>query len=202
MLAKICGITTIEAGLKAAESGADFIGFVFAKSKRQVTKQQARVIAEKLPVNVKKVGVFVNEDLATIQDIAKTVELDYVQLHGDESADFCKSVGYPIIKAFQIREQADVDELANYKCDYFLLDSPAGKYRGGNGETFNWSLVKDLADLEGKVLLAGGLHAGNVAEAIKEVKPAGIDVSSGVETNGIKDNDKIKAFIHEVKRDR
>lgn len=202
MLAKICGITTIESGLQAAEAGADFIGFVFAKSKRQVTKQQAQVIAEQLPVNVKKVGVFVNEDLATIQDIAKTVGLDYVQLHGDESADFCKAVGYPIIKAFEIREQADVAQLVNYQCAYFLLDSPAGKYRGGNGETFNWSLVKDLPDIEGKVLLAGGLHAGNVAEAIKEVKPTGIDVSSGVETNGVKDNQKIKAFIYEVKRDR
>ncbi|WP_117161100.1 phosphoribosylanthranilate isomerase [Paraliobacillus sp. X-1268] len=202
MLAKICGITTIEAGLQAAEAGADFIGFVFAKSKRQVTKQQARLIAEKLPDNVKKVGVFVNEELATIQDIAKTVGLDYVQLHGDESAAFCKEVNYPVIKAFQIRDQADVEQLVGYQCAYFLLDSPAGKYRGGNGETFNWSLVKDIPAIEGKVLLAGGLHAGNVAEAIEEVNPTGIDVSSGVETNGAKDNEKIKAFIHEVKRDR
>ncbi len=202
MLAKICGITTIEAGLQAAAAGADFIGFVFAKSKRQVTKQQARLIAEKLPDNVKKVGVFVNEELATIQDIAKTVGLDYVQLHGDESAAFCKEVNYPVIKAFQIRDQADVEQLVGYQCAYFLLDSPAGKYRGGNGETFNWSLVKDIPAIEGKVLLAGGLHAGNVAEAIEEVNPTGIDVSSGVETNGAKDNEKIKAFIHEVKRDR
>ncbi len=202
MLAKICGITTIEAGLQAAAAGADFIGFVFAKSKRQVTKQQARLIAEKLPDNVKKVGVFVNEELATIQDVAKTVGLDYVQLHGDESAAFCKEVNYPVIKAFQIRDQADVEQLVGYQCAYFLLDSPAGKYRGGNGETFNWSLVKDIPAIEGKVLLAGGLHAGNVAEAIEEVNPTGIDVSSGVETNGAKDNEKIKAFIHEVKRDR
>lgn len=202
MLAKICGITTIEAGSQAANAGADFIGFVFAESKRQLTMEQAKVIADTLPNEVKKVGVFVNEELETIQTIAKTVGLDYVQLHGDESAAFCQAVGYPIIKAFQIQTEADIEQLANYHCSYFLLDSPSGKYRGGNGETFDWKLAKNLPNIQGKVLLAGGLHAGNVAEAISEVNPAGIDVSSGVETDGIKDNEKIKAFINEVKKER
>ena len=202
MLAKICGITTVEAGRQAVDAGADFIGFVFADSKRRVTKEQAKEISKQLPADVKKAGVFVNEELEVIQDIASIVGLDYVQLHGEESPDFCRKVGYPIIKAFQIRERADLKKLADYQCDYFLLDSPAGKYRGGNGEVFDWALAKNLAHLAGKILVAGGLHAGNVKEAINEVTPAGVDVSSGVETDGIKDNKKIRAFIHEVKKER
>ncbi|GGM33356.1 N-(5'-phosphoribosyl)anthranilate isomerase [Paraliobacillus quinghaiensis] len=202
MLTKICGITTVEAGREAAFAGADFIGFVFAESKRRVTKEQAKEISEKLPPNVKKVGVFVDEELGTIQEIASIVGLDYIQLHGEESPGFCQKVGYPVIKAFHIHERGDLMKLVNYQCDYFLLDSPAGKYRGGNGEVFNWSLAKDLPYLTGKILVAGGLHAGNVREAISEVNPAGVDVSSGVETDGVKDKEKIRAFIHEVKKER
>ncbi|MCT2538189.1 phosphoribosylanthranilate isomerase [Aquibacillus koreensis] len=199
MKVKICGITTQQAADQAIESGADFIGFVFAKSKRRIDKDRAKAIAESIPSNVKKVGVFVNEDVEVIKDIAETVGLDYVQLHGDESPEFCDRVGFPIIKAFQVRSKSDLEEISNYNCNYYLLDSPAGKYRGGNGETFDWKLTKDL-NLDGKVILAGGLHAENVQDAIKEVQPEGIDVSSGVETDGAKDLNKIDAFIKEAKK--
>ncbi|MBM7570615.1 phosphoribosylanthranilate isomerase [Aquibacillus albus] len=200
MKVKICGITTVEAAQQAIEAGTDFIGFVFARSKRSVSKEQAKRIAEQIPAHVKKVGVFVNEDLEAVQSIAADVGLDYVQLHGDETPEYCSKLGFPIIKAFQIKSKADLDQLSEYQTEYVLLDSPAGKYRGGNGETFDWSLTTGLSSLSDKVILAGGLRAENVQEAIKEVNPVGVDVSSGVETDGVKDTEKIAAFIKEAKK--
>lgn len=201
MKVKICGITTVEAAEHAVAAGADFIGFVFADSKRRIDKQKAKEIASVLPSTIKKVGVFVNESPETIEDIAKTVRLDYVQLHGDESPEYCQQLSYPVIKAFQVKAKSDFNDIAAYPCAYYLLDSPAGKYRGGNGETFDWELAKDVTNLEGKVILAGGLHAGNVQQAIAEVHPIGVDVSSGVETDGAKDLEKITAFIREAKQE-
>ncbi|PWU67070.1 phosphoribosylanthranilate isomerase [Gracilibacillus dipsosauri] len=197
---KICGLMKQEDIQAASEAGADFIGFVFAKSKRQLTKEHACELASFVPPQVKKVGVFVNEKLEVIEEIAEKADLDYIQLHGDESPDFCSQLSLPVIKAFQIHSLADLEGISTYDCAYYLLDSPAGKYRGGNGETFDWSIVKDRDFLDKKVLLAGGLSAENVEEAIREVNPAGLDVSSGVETNGVKDVAKIKAFIQAAKK--
>ncbi|UFT99066.1 phosphoribosylanthranilate isomerase [Radiobacillus kanasensis] len=199
MKVKICGIKTVEAAKAVVESGADFIGFVFADSKRMVTKEEAKEIADTLPSSIQKVGVFVNEEPEVVQEIATYVGLDYVQLHGDETPAYCEQIKVPMIKAFQVRSKEDLQTLERYNCDYYLLDSPAGKYRGGNGETFDWSLAKGLANLEGKIMLAGGLHAENVAEAIREVYPVGVDISSGVETDGSKDPDKIYAFVKAAK---
>ncbi|WP_407272495.1 phosphoribosylanthranilate isomerase [Radiobacillus sp. PE A8.2] len=199
MKVKICGITTIDAAKHAANAGADFIGFVFADSKRRIDVQQAKKVAAHIPADVKKVGVFVNETVDTIHHIATTVGLDYVQLHGDESPAFCEQLDFPIIKAFQVRSKDDLDVLENYACEYYLLDSPAGKYRGGNGDKFDWTLAKHMPNLKGKILLAGGLHEQNVQQALAEVNPDGVDVSSGVETNGQKDLDKITAFITKAK---
>ncbi len=200
MKVKICGITTKEAAQEAVRSGADFIGFVFARSKREVTKEQAAEIAKVIPASVKKVGVFVNESQEMIEEIVQTAGLDYIQLHGDESPEFCNSFRKPVIKAFHVKEKDDLLAIQNYQCAYYLLDSPAGKYRGGNGEKFDWSLAKDISFFDGKIILAGGLHADNVQEAIREVNPAGIDVSSGVETNGEKDLAKINIFIQKAKQ--
>ncbi|QGH36465.1 phosphoribosylanthranilate isomerase [Gracilibacillus salitolerans] len=197
---KICGLQNEEAIQAAAGAGADFIGFVFAKSKRRVTKEQASKLARFVPSHVKKVGVFVNESIETIQEIAYDVGLDYVQLHGDESPAFCQEVGLPVIKAFEVRQANDLDNIADYDCAYYLLDSPAGKYRGGSGETFDWSIAKEYDFLNKKILLAGGLKVGNIEDAIKEVSPAGVDVSSGVETDDEKDLNKIKAFIDAAKK--
>src|SRR5690606_32692524 len=113
-----------------------------------------------------------------IEEIVQTVGLDYVQLHGDETPDFVNQLPYPVIKAFQVRSEKDLEQLESYNCDYYLLDSPAGKYRGGNGETFDWNLAKSFDFLDKKVILAGGLTPENVAQAVQEVVPAGVDVSS------------------------
>lgn len=200
MIIKICGITTMEGAKAASKAGADFIGFVFADSKRKIAPYKAKEIASTIPNNVKKVGVFVNESLTNILQIAKEVDLDIIQLHGDEPAAFCKQIPLPTIKAFGIQCQEDIVGLSSYDCDYYLVDSPTGRYRGGNGTTFDWSLMKDHGIAREQLMLAGGLHAENIEIAISIVKPAAIDVSSGVETNGKKDPDKIKAFIHKAKQ--
>ncbi|MDX8045108.1 phosphoribosylanthranilate isomerase [Gracilibacillus sp. S3-1-1] len=197
---KICGLQTIEAVEAVVSAGADFIGFVFAESKRKITKDKAIELAQVVPEHVKKVGVFVNEEAEMMKEIAHAVGLDYVQLHGDESATFCQELGLPVIKAFEVREASDLEKLKEYDCEYYLLDSPAGKYRGGSGETFNWQLAKEYDFLNKKILLAGGLNTDNVAEAIEEVSPFGVDVSSGVETNGEKDIAKINAFVDAAKK--
>ncbi|MGM8365453.1 phosphoribosylanthranilate isomerase [Virgibacillus sp. W0181] len=194
MLVKICGIQTIEAGTTAVEAGADFIGFVFAPSSRRLSPFQAAGIAHSLPSSVKKVGVFVNEQVETILTIAETVKLDYIQLHGDEAAEIAEVLPYPIIKAFSI-DEAIHEQIDQYPCDYYLIDSPARKYRGGSGKTFDWEKMLTLPIDRKKILLAGGLTAENIQEAIEVVKPAGVDVSSGVETDGVKDNTKIRQFL-------
>lgn len=199
MQVKICGIKTPETARYAADSGADWLGLMFADSKRRISVETAKEIREQLPPGVKIAGVFVDEPLETVNQIVEEVGLDYVQLHGNESPDYCRQIKAPVIKAFQIRSEADFAEIETYPCDYFLLDSPGGKYRGGSGETFDWKLIRHAPQLQGKVLLAGGLKPENIEEAIREVKPAGVDVSSGVETNGEKDHAKIKAFIDAAK---
>lgn len=201
MIVKVCGITSVEAALTACDAGVDILGFVFAKSKRKVTAEQAATIIERLPKDVKTAGVFVNESIETITHIAETAKLDYIQLHGDESPEFCSGITYPVIKAFSIKEKEDLQQLDQYDCEYFLLDSPGIKYRGGSGVPFDWGLLEHMNILGDKVILAGGLNATNVQEAIQKVQPAGVDVSSGVETNGIKDLDKIAAFINEAKKE-
>ncbi|SNZ04214.1 phosphoribosylanthranilate isomerase [Terribacillus aidingensis] len=195
MIVKICGIQSVDAGLAAAEAGADMIGFVFAESTRQVTADQAAQIGKKLPSHVKKVGVFVNEPIDSLLNIADTAALDYIQLHGDETPAYVKELNKPVMKAFSVSSESDLKRLTAYACDYYLLDSPAEAYRGGNGTPFDWSLASSKTLPREKLFLAGGLHADNVQQAISEVSPAGVDVSSGVETNKQKDSLKIKQFI-------
>ncbi|RDW21081.1 N-(5'-phosphoribosyl)anthranilate isomerase [Oceanobacillus arenosus] len=194
MLVKICGITTKEAGAVATQSGADFIGFVFAESKRKISPEAASEIVRSLPSSVEKVGVFVNETVDRMIEVAKIVGLDYIQLHGEEPADVAKALPYKIIKAFSVTKE-NASSIESFPCDYYLLDSPKGEYHGGNGITFDWSMIDLLSIPTEKILLAGGLNADNITEAIRLAQPAGVDVSSGVETNGIKDNEKIKRFI-------
>ncbi|MCJ8008475.1 phosphoribosylanthranilate isomerase [Lederbergia wuyishanensis] len=199
MKVKICGIMSEEAALAASEAGADFLGFVFAESKRKITPESAALIIQRVQQNVKSVGVFVNESYENIIRIAGIAKLDYIQLHGDESPEFCKSLPYPVIKAFSIKEQDDIKQLAKYDCEYFLVDSPGVKYRGGSGIPFDWSLLEHLDIPREKIILAGGLDSENVKKAITTVKPAIVDVSSGVETNGVKDLRKIQEFLATAK---
>ncbi|MFC5465506.1 phosphoribosylanthranilate isomerase [Lederbergia graminis] len=201
MQVKICGIMSEEAALAACEAGADVIGFVFAESRRKISPERAAELRRLFPNNVKAAGVFVNETLENIKHIAEVANLDYIQLHGDETPEFCASVPYKVVKAFSIRTKADLDRLLDYDnhVDYFLLDSPGTDFRGGSGIPFDWDLLRDLPIERSKFILAGGLHAGNVQTAIKQVQPIMVDVSSGVETNGVKDLEKIRAFIKNAK---
>ncbi len=198
MLVKICGIRTNEAAEVAAQAGADFIGFVFAPSKRQITPEKAANIAKTIPASVRKVGVFVNETVENMKKIAEQVGLDVIQLHGDESPMMVEQLPYQTIKAFSI-DQVDAKTIHSYPVDYYLIDSPIGEHRGGTGKTFDWDLATELGLDQSKVILAGGLSPSNVQTAIKQVSPAGVDVSSGVETAGEKDHQKIKQFIQNAK---
>lgn len=198
MLVKICGIKTETAAAAAAQAGADYIGFVFAPGKRQIAPGDAAKIAESLPPSVKKVGVFVNETVERMLEIAELAELDFIQLHGDEPPEIAEELPYKIIKAFPM-DPDRLTDIQTYPCDYYLLDSPFGKKRGGNGTTFDWNLTEKLSLDPSKILLAGGLSPENVTRAMKLVNPVGVDVSSGVETNGVKDLSKIKRFIKTVK---
>ncbi|MBB6455122.1 phosphoribosylanthranilate isomerase [Salirhabdus euzebyi] len=200
MKVKICGIQDEETAKVVVESGAEFIGFVFAKSKRKVSIEQAKAIATTIPTTVKKVAVCVNPTMEEIETIMNEVGVDYIQLHGDETPAFCRQIPIPVIKAFPIKEQQDIQKVAEYEADYFLFDSPGGKYRGGSGMTFDWEMLRDVNIPREKVIVAGGLHPSNVKAAIQEVNPAIVDVSSGVETDGKKDAKKIKQFIESAKQ--
>jgi len=189
---KICGIKTMEAAGAAVESGADFIGFVFADSKRRISPEQARIISKALPSFIKKVGVFVNEDPSIILNIAADVGLDYIQLHGNESPQVADSLPYPVIKAFSSNNLAQIHD---YTCEYYLIDSP----KAGSGEVFDWKALEMLDIDKEKLILAGGLTIQNVESAILTVHPAVVDVSSGVETNHEKNPTKIKSFVENAR---
>lgn len=199
MKVKICGIRDADTALAAVAYGADAIGFVFAESKRKVELEKAKDIIEKLPSEVMKVGVFVNETLEGIEKIASFTGLTHIQLHGDEAASLSESLTLPVIKAASIESDETLDEIKNYPCEYLLLDGPKGKYRGGNGIAFNWKNINLDVLKEKKIILAGGLHQENVEEAIQTIQPDMVDVSSGVETDGKKDLQKIKIFIEKAK---
>ncbi|KEK22219.1 phosphoribosylanthranilate isomerase [Bacillus gaemokensis] len=200
MKVKICGITDLETAKKACEYGADAIGFVFAKSKREIAPEQARKIIAKLPMDVMKIGVFVNESVEVIQKIAEECGLTHVQLHGEEENHHIRRLNIPSIKAVGVNSEQDIPQMVGYETNYILFDSPKGKFQGGNGKTFSWKLLKHMPeDLRKKSILAGGLHIGNVEKAIKMVRPYMVDVSSGVETDGKKDAEKIKQFIIKAK---
>lgn len=196
---KICGVKEVEHVKAAVEAGADFIGLMFAPSKRNITVTQAIELAAHIPQHVKKVGVFVNEDPEIIQQIATQVGLDYIQYHGDETAEQIKAIGLPAIKAFSIRTEEDVKRAATYDVDYYLFDAPGTDFRGGSGESFDWTLLDEVDIALDKVILAGGLNEENVGIAIMLVAPFAVDVSSGVEVDGRKSSDKIKGFIERAK---
>ena len=202
MQVKICGVTTNEALTAAIDASADMIGFVFAPSRRRIEPAHAAGLVKKLPCHIQSVGVFVNESRKNILLMAEEVKLDIIQLHGEEAPDFCRSLPLPVIKAFSVRQDSDLANAAEYDCEYYLFDSPGVTHQGGSGIPFDWNLLGNLAIPREKVILAGGLNEGNVLEAIRRVQPAIIDVSSGVETNGVKDAIKIKKFIQKARGER
>ena len=203
---KICGIRSEEHALAAAAAGADFIGLVFAPSPRRVSPARAQqVIAafkqNKAPAAV--VGVFVNSPAATVNHIAETCGLDWVQLSGDESWWFCREMARPVIKVVRpgtliVEEIAVNARILNGREHLLLVDAAAPGHYGGTGLTFDWNLAVPIAR-QFRVILAGGLTPDNVADAVKTVRPWGVDVSSGVETRGVKDMAKIEKFIKAVR---
>lgn len=208
---KIDGIKTEEQALAAAEAGADYIGMVFAQSPRQITPARAEKIVAALKANkasVETVGVFVNAHVGTVNRIADKCGLDWVQLSGDEPWESCLELARPVIKVIRISRNQKAEQvckdlaygkkLLGKQRHIYLIDSNVKGMYGGTGIRFDWKLAVPIAK-EFPVFIAGGLTPDNVADAIKTISPWGVDVSSGVETKGVKDMDKILKFINAVK---
>lgn len=197
---KICGITRVEDAQAAVAAGADALGFVFyAPSPRAVTAEHAQAIMTMLPPFVSKVGLFVNADADEVRRIVASTALDYLQFHGDETADYCQQFNLPYYKAIRVKPGANLIQCESdfASASALLLDTWSEKAVGGTGLTFDWSLIP--AGLQKPVILAGGLEAGNVASAIHDVRPYAVDVSGGVESQkGIKSREKIAAFMQQV----
>lgn len=199
---KICGITRPEDGQAAARHGADAIGLVFyPQSPRVVTLEQARAIVASLPPFVSTVALFVDADMEVMRRVVDAVAVDLIQFHGKEPPEVCEAVGKPYIKAVPMREETDLHRIAERYAGArgLLLDTYQPGLAGGSGAVFDWSRIP--ADVGRPVILAGGLDPDNVAEAVRRVRPYGVDVSSGVEqAKGIKDESRIEAFIRGVSR--
>lgn len=197
---KICGITTFEDALAAVEAGADALGFVFyPPSPRYIRPDEARRIARQLPPFVTRVGVFVDEALVRIREIAETCGLGAIQLHGQEGPEFCRQLPWPVIKGFRIGQEADLADLAGYAVGAILIDSYVAGTYGGTGQMGDWELAR-RAKAYGRVILAGGLSPQNVEQAIREVAPYAVDVSSGVErAPGLKDPEKVRELVRRAR---
>ena len=188
---KICGLSTKGAVEAAVSAGADYIGFVFAPSKRQVTVEQAAELAKFIPSHIQKVGVFVSPSRAELLEAVDKVGLDLVQVHGRVTDDLFEDLPCASIQAVQIDGDGHVP---NSQADYLLFDAPVS----GSGQTFDWGRL-DTTELSQPFFIAGGLNEDNVVEAIQHFTPYAVDVSSGVETDGQKDHEKIRRFIERVK---
>jgi len=202
---KICGITRVEDACAAVELGADAVGLVFyPASSRNVSIAQARVIALAVGPFVTRVGVFLDADAAYIGEVLASVQLDMLQFHGEEPEVTCRSFGRPYLKAVAMGADVEHAGIAHYMSRYrsaagFLLDSHVPGQAGGSGTTVEFARIP--ANTSRPIILAGGLNVSNIAHAIRSTRPYGVDVSSGVEVaGGIKDAEKIAAFIEEVKR--
>ncbi|MDQ3061263.1 MAG: phosphoribosylanthranilate isomerase [Acidobacteriota bacterium] len=202
---KICGITNLEDALLSAKFGADALGFNFYEiSSRYIAPEKAREITKELPAQVLKVGVFVNESLNKIIEVAATAKLDAIQLHGEETPEFSRELkaktNLEIIKAFRVSPEFKPENVLQYKVDAVLLDAYSANEHGGTGETFDWEIARKVREIFPKMYLAGGLSAENISEAILAVKPFAVDVCSSIEkAKGIKNYTKVKNFIFQVK---
>ena len=206
---KMCGISNVETIPAIVDAKPYYMGLVFAPSKRQVTVEQAKTLVEELhkqyavrynSETIKIVGVFVNETIENLLKIAEEVKLDVIQLHGDEDESFIQILkeqsNVEVWKAVQVRSAADAEKWIDSSADMLLFDAYHKDERGGTGEVFDWS---SLDEFERPFMLAGGIDSTNVARAIRTVRPYGLDISSGIETNGVKDDEKIKAFTNIVR---
>jgi phosphoribosylanthranilate isomerase len=195
MIVKICGIRSIEAAQTAEQAGADLIGFVFAESRRKTGVALAANISSAVP-GPGKVGVFVNQKITEVREIADRCRLDYIQLHGGESQEYCRALNRPVIRALRVGFDFTPAVVAACTEEWLLLDSFVPGRPGGTGIAFDWEEArKRIGQPPQKFLVAGGLTPENVSEAIRILRPDGVDVSGGVETDGAKDNEKIRNFI-------
>ena len=198
---KICGVTGVADALTAAEAGADMIGLMFYDdSPRHITLALAAEIARALPPFVLRVGVFVNPDEAQVMEAIAACGLNLLQFHGDEDSAFCTHFGVMSLKAIRVQSAESLQTMANFHTDAFLLDAHSKAGLGGTGEKFNWELAVEAQKFGKPIFLAGGLTPENVADAVRQVRPFAVDVSSGVESApGKKDAAKVRAFIAAVR---
>jgi len=198
---KICGITNLADAQDAIEARADALGFVFCeKSLRHMTIPAAAAITKQLPGFVMRVGVFVNALKAEVERAIGECGLNLLQFHGDEPPEYCTQFGLMSMKAFRMRDAGTLKELRPYQTNAWLLDAYSPEAAGGTGEKFNWDLAVEAQKFGKPIFLAGGLTPENVVEAVRKVRPFGVDVSSGVETApGKKDPTKVRAFINAAK---
>jgi len=202
-LVKICGITNLEDALAAVASGADALGFNFYKpSPRYIAPQNARALVDQLPDAVLTVGVFVNEELESVRSIATQAGLKALQLHGDESPEYCRQLAADnyVIKTFTVAGSFDPQLAKMYEVQAIMLDTRDNNLRGGTGRVFDWSVAQQLRPLLPKLYLAGGLSPENVAEAVTTVRPYAVDACSSLELKpGIKNHERVSVFIDAVR---
>ncbi len=201
MRIKICGITNMEDAMAAADAGADALGFVFfEKSPRYIDPVRAGEIIDALPPFISTVGVFVDADENFLKRAVNESGVGILQFHGSEPPDYCASFGMPYVKAFRVKDMESLGALKEYKyASAFLLDAYSAEEPGGTGLTFDWDMAAAAGPF-GPIILSGGLTAGNVAEAIRKVRPYAVDVSSGVEARkGKKDGELMRGFISAVR---
>jgi len=200
LFVKICGITNIEDAQHAIQCGADAIGFVFfEESPRFISHRRAAEIVRSLPDHTSKIGVFVNADLKFVRDIVNHVNLSAVQLLGNDGPDDLVDFDTSVIKVFRVGKEYDVEVMKNYIVDAFLLDAMSEGAYGGTGKTFDWNIAIKAKEY-GRIILSGGLTPDNVEDAVRFVRPYGVDVSSGVEAKpGKKDRGKVQDFISRAK---
>ena len=198
---KICGITNAADAIAAARAGADALGFMFyASSKRNIAPATAAEIIRELPATVAKVGVFVNPTADFVRVAIESGGLDTLQFHGEETPEFCAQFGLPILKAFRVRDRSVLVRCATYRDGAWLLDSFVDGALGGTGVAFDWDAAIEAVKIHPKVILAGGLKVDTVADAVRRIRPYGVDVSSGVESApGRKDAEKLRQFIAAAK---
>lgn len=198
---KICGIKRQEDIEILSKFPVNYAGFIFANSKRKVTPEHVVNITKNLRSDIKKVGVFVNEDIEKVNEIIRFCNLDVVQLHGEESDDYCSRVDAIVWKSISVKNESSLININHYRnIDGFLLDTYTdGDIKGGTGKTFNWDIVKNLSK-DNFIILAGGLNKDNIVDAIKIVKPNILDVNSGVETELVKDEKKIKELFSNLEK--
>lgn len=200
MKIKICGITKREDAILCSQQGVDAIGFIFyPKSKRYISPEAAKEIANSLPSFLMKIGVFVNEEISEVNRIAQLVGLNAVQLHGDESPKYIEQMTHPVIKCFGVDESFDFAKIDNYKnCD-ILLDVKDSEQFGGTGNSFNWNLIPEY--LRNKVIIAGGVSSNNIKDIYSTINPGAVDLSSSVEISpGIKDKNKIIEILNTIRQ--